>query len=206
MAFRHAARQTNLQLQGRKLLIAEMYDNIESFKVKLTLWRKQLIAGNLLCFSKLESLEKVKSASLRVYTDITSISGLLRQFELRFKDFRAIESRYLFSTHFSVYAECITEQLQMELVELYCDIMLEQKYKDICIPDFYRFLLIERFPCPHSTAMMMAMLISTYMCKQFCCFIKHTKVSLHTKLTEEHLQATLSGRISGYYTKYRCTG
>lgn len=57
VACRHAAHQTNLQLQGRKLLIAEMYGNIESFKVKPTLWRKQLSTGNLLCFSKLESSE-----------------------------------------------------------------------------------------------------------------------------------------------------
>lgn len=59
VALGHVARQVNLQLQGRKQLVADIYDNIESFKVKLMLWRKQLVAGNLPCFSVLESLEKV---------------------------------------------------------------------------------------------------------------------------------------------------
>lgn len=40
----------------------------------------------------------------------------------------------------------VTDDLQMELVELQCDTILKQKYADVGIPDFYQYISEERFP------------------------------------------------------------
>ena len=66
-----------------------MHDCVKSFKVKLTLWEKQLTVGNLAHFSTLNSLEKVEITFLKEYANI--ISDLHKQFENRFKDFEALE-------------------------------------------------------------------------------------------------------------------
>lgn len=44
----------SLKLHGRKRVITQMYDNEKSFKVKITLWGKQLTAGNLSLFQHLQ--------------------------------------------------------------------------------------------------------------------------------------------------------
>lgn len=105
---------------------------------------------------------------------------------------KAIESHnQLFSNPFSVGSECTPEQLQEELAELQYDSMSKLKYKDIGIPDFYRFLSRERFSHVHSAvAAKMAMFGSTYMIQRVFSFVKLNKSSLSTKPYEEqHLQA-----------------
>lgn len=181
----------NLKLQGRKQVITQMYDSVKSFKVKLTLWGKQLTAGNLVHFSTLNSLGKVEPKSLKEYAEI--ISNLHKQFDVRFKDFKALEPHFqLFSTPFAVEIDNVAEEMQMELVELQCDTILKQKYTDVGIPEFYRFLSQERFPMLFSaSARIMAMFGSTYICEQFFSSMKINKSVLRSRLTDEHLQATL---------------
>ncbi|KAG6926162.1 GTF2I repeat domain containing 2 [Chelydra serpentina] len=104
----------NLKLQGRKQVITQMYDHVKSFKVKLTLWGKQLTAGNLVHFSTLSSLGKVEHKSWKEYADI--ISNLHKQF-VQFKDFKALEPHFqLFSTPFAVEIDNVAEEMQMESV------------------------------------------------------------------------------------------
>jgi len=43
----------------------------------------------------------------------------------------------LFATPFDVDAESVSEELQMEVLNLKCD---KQKYTDMGVPDFYNFL------------------------------------------------------------------
>uniref|UniRef100_A0A8C3IDC5 Uncharacterized protein n=1 Tax=Chrysemys picta bellii TaxID=8478 RepID=A0A8C3IDC5_CHRPI len=181
----------NLKLQGRKQVITQMYDSIKSFKVKLTLWGKQLTAGNLVHFSTLNSLRKVEPKSLKEYAEI--ISNLHKQFDVRFKDLKAFEPHFqLFSTPFAVEIDNVAEEMQMELVELQCDTILKQKYTDVGIPEFYRFLSQERFPMLFfASARIMAMFGSTYICEQFFSSMKINKSGLRSRLTDEHLQATL---------------
>ncbi|CAM4567714.1 unnamed protein product [Caretta caretta] len=151
----------NLKLQSRKQVITQMYDSVKSFKVKLTFWGKQLTAGNLVHFSTLNSLGKVEPKSLKEYADI--ISNLHKQFDVWFKDFNALEPHFqLFSTPFAVEIDNVAEEMQMDLVELQCDTILKQKYTDVGIPEFYRFLSQEGFPTLFSASVrIMAMFGST---------------------------------------------
>lgn len=181
----------NLKLQGKKQIITQMYDNVKSFKVKLRLWMKQVGEGNLVHFPTLNSLQKVEPKCLKEYRDL--LSNLLQQFDVRFEDFKILEPQFqLFSTPFAVEVDNVAEELQMELVELQCDTILKQKYVELGIPEFYTFLPRDRFPRLHSaTARILAMFGSTYVCEQFFSSMKINKSVLRSRLTDEHLQATL---------------
>jgi len=65
----------------------------------------------------------------------------------KFCEFRAIGPQFsLFSTQFTVDAESVPVELQMEVVDFQCDTILKQKYTEIGIPDFYKFLSRAHFP------------------------------------------------------------
>ena len=105
----------------------------------------------------------------------------------------------------------------MELMELQCDSILKQKYAEVGIPEFYTFLSRERFPRLLAAAAariiamfgriiamfamfariiamfarIIAMFGSTYVREQFFSSMKVNKSVLRSRLTDEHLQATL---------------
>ena len=97
------------------------------------------------------------------------MSDLLQQFDVRFADFEVLEPRFqLFSTSFAVKVDTVTEELQMELVELQCDTIQKQKYADVEISEFYTFLSRERFPkLLSAAARIIAMFGSTYVSNFF---------------------------------------
>ena len=189
----HHLNKLNLKLQGKKQIITQMYDHVKLFKVKLRLWIKQLGKGNLAHFSTLKSLRKVEAECLKEYTNL--LSNLLQQFDVRFADFEVLEPQFrLFSMPFAVKIDTVAEELQMELVELQCDTVLKQKYAEVEIPEFYTFLSRERFPkLLSAAARIIAMFGSTYVCEQFFSSMKVNKTVLRSRLTDEHLQATLIG-------------
>ena len=65
---------------------------------------------------------------------------VLQEFERRFQEFRAC------TTPFAVVVDDVSEELQMELLDLQCDTVLKQKYMDVGVSHFYKFLLREKFP------------------------------------------------------------
>jgi len=80
----------------------------------------------------------------------------------------------------------------MELLDAQCDTFLEQKYTDVGVPDFYKFVPREKFPklvC--AAARILAMFGGTYVCEQFFSTMKINKTALQSRLTDEHIRATL---------------
>jgi hypothetical protein len=60
------------------------------------------------------------------------------------------------------------ENLQVELINLYCDTNLNQKFSETELQDFYSYLSKEIFPLLGSFGLrMIAMFGSTYVCGQF---------------------------------------
>ena len=57
-----------------------------------------------------------------------------------FKSSKILNQFALFATPFAVDAESVSEEVQMELLNLQCDIVLRQKYTDVGVPGFYTFL------------------------------------------------------------------
>jgi len=178
------------QLQGSKQLITVMFDRIKSFRCKLTLWATQLADGNLAHFSFLQSIT-VEPERLKDYVDI--LSRLLEDFEHRCQQFTALEPQFfLLATPFAVDVKNVPEEVQTELLDLQCDTVLKQKYADVGVPDFYQFLPRQKFPnlfC--AAARILAMFRSTYVCEQFFSRMKINKTALRSRLTDEHLRATL---------------
>jgi len=180
-----------LRLQGSKQVITVMYDSVNSFKCKLSLWAKQLQSGNLSHFSALQSLAQVEPERVKYYSAF--VSQLLDEFDRRFYEFQAMEPQFsLFSTPFPVDVESVSVELPMELVELQCDTILKQKCTEIGIPDFYTYLSRIRFPkLLAAAASIMAMFGTTYVCEQFFSSMKLNESALRSRLTDEHLRATL---------------
>ena len=168
-----------------------MYDSIKSFKCKLSLWVKQLTADNVAHFSSLHSLSRVESQRLKDYSDI--LSRLLKEFERRLEEFRVLAPQFsLFATPFAVEVDDVSEEVQMEVLDLQCDTVLKQKYTHVGVPDFYKFLPREKFPkLVSDAARHMAMFGSTYVCEQFFSSMKINKSVLRSRLTDKHLRATL---------------
>ena len=80
----------------------------------------------------------------------------------------------------------------MELLNLQCDTVYKQKYKDVGVPEFYAFLSREKYPkLVSATAEIMAMFGSSYVCEQFFSSMKSNKFASRSRLTDEHLHATL---------------
>ena len=80
----------------------------------------------------------------------------------------------------------------MELAKLLCDTILKQKYADKGIPKFYLFFSRERFSGLYSaSARIIAMFASAYVCEQFFSSMRFNKSALRSRVTDEHLQATL---------------
>jgi len=168
----------NLQLQGQKQVITLMYNCIKSFKCKLSLWAKQLAAGNLAHLSSLQVVSEVEAQRLKDNEDV--VSELLAEFDRRFQEFKDLEPQFaLFATPFAVDAESISEEVQMELLNLQCDTVLKQKYTDVGVPEFHTFLSREKYPkLVSAAAEIMAMFGSTYVCEQFFSSMKINKSAL----------------------------
>jgi len=80
----------------------------------------------------------------------------------------------------------------MEVLDLQCDTILKQKYTDVGVPDFYKFLSGEKYTkLVSAAAEIMAMFDSTYVCEQFFSAMKINKSALRSRLTDKHLHATL---------------
>ncbi|XP_073521227.1 general transcription factor II-I repeat domain-containing protein 2-like [Phyllobates terribilis] len=111
----------------------------------------------------MQSLVRAEPERLNYSSNI--ISQLLQEFDRRFHGFQDLEAEFtLFATPFAVDIACVSEDLQMEIVDLQCDAVLKQKYMDIAVPDRYRFVAREKFPnLLKAAARIMAMFGSTYM-------------------------------------------
>ena len=74
----------------------------------------------------------------------------------------------LFSTPFTVYVECVSEDLQIELLELQSDSLLKEKYTEVVVLEFYKFLAGEKYPLLFDSSLKILVLFgSTYVCEQF---------------------------------------
>jgi len=95
--------------------------------------------GNVDHFSSLQVVgpSEVKPRCLKDYADV--ISGLLAEFDGCFQKFSNLKPQFaLFATWFDVDAESISEEVQLEVLDLKCD-KQKQKYTDVGVPDFCKF-------------------------------------------------------------------
>ena len=184
----------NLKLQGKNKLITQLYDDIKCFITKLSLWKTQLSRENLVHFPNCKELKNQANAeSVLTFAKYESHLELLsKEFQERFSDFSSFEYHFaLFSAPFNFNVVKAEENLQMELLEMQSDSTLKAKYLEVGIPGFYSYLPEKFTNFRKFSTRIMAMFGSTYVCEQLFSFMKLTKTSQRTRLTDEHLSSLM---------------
>ncbi|XP_044220325.1 general transcription factor II-I repeat domain-containing protein 2B-like [Thunnus albacares] len=155
----------NLQLRAKDQIISQLSDRVRAFKQKLLLLSRHLSAGNLAHFP---SLREVGLMEENVPKYMNILSNLVLEFDRRFEDFRHNATVFeLFAEPFSVNVNTVSEELQMELIELQSDSQLQNKFTAVPLLDFYRCVPADRYAkiCKHAQVML-SLFGSTYLCEQ----------------------------------------
>ena len=181
--------ELNARLQGKGQLISKMFDHVNAFQVKLRLWESQFKVKNYVHFPTI-SMHKVTDTEKYVKL----ISYLREEFNNRFQDFRKNNSYFsLFSSPFTANIDSVTENLQMECIDMQCDSLLKEKFGQVSLLDFYRsYVPKDKYPGIYNHSLLMASLFgSTYICEQVFSRMKNIKCKSRTRITDDNLQSSL---------------
>ena len=181
--------ELNARLQGKGQLISMMFDHVNAFQVKLRLWESQFKVKNYVHFPTI-SMHKVTDTEKYVKL----ISYLREEFNNRFQDFRKNNSYFsLFSSPFTANIDSVTENLQMECIDMQCDSLLKEKFGQVSLLDFYRsYVPKDKYPGIYNHSLLMASLFgSTYICEQVFSRMKNIKCKSRTRITDDNLQSSL---------------
>ncbi|KII62944.1 General transcription factor II-I repeat domain-containing protein 2B [Thelohanellus kitauei] len=131
--------ELNIKLQKQGQLVHQLHGHVKAFTNKLRLLEKQFRAKNCIHFP-----------SLATYTYIpfdcygNELKSLIDKFDMRFIDFQNKDLAFtIFSRQKDVDINCVPEQLQMELIERQADLVIQSKFNNIDLIDFYKFCLTE---------------------------------------------------------------
>ncbi|XP_077968860.1 general transcription factor II-I repeat domain-containing protein 2A-like [Styela clava] len=185
--------ELNCKLQSKKLFVHNMHSLVKSFITKLQFLSRQLQNNNLAHFPTLNTAT-TSANDFQKYS--TMLDALHAEFLRRFEDFRLIENKMsMVSSPFTSNVENIPSDAQLELIDLQCDTLLQEKFKSSEILDFYSSLNKKSFPNIRRHAQKMLVLFgSTYICEQTFSVMNFTKSKFRSSLTDEHLSDLL--RIS----------
>nr|XP_039258495.1 general transcription factor II-I repeat domain-containing protein 2A-like [Styela clava] len=185
--------ELNYKLQSKKLFVHNMHSLVKSFITKLQFLSRQLQNNNLAHFPTLNTAT-TSANDFQKYS--TMLDALHAEFLRRFEDFRLIENKMsMVSSPFTSNVENIPSDAQLELIDLQCDTLLQEKFKSSEILDFYSSLNKKSFPNIRRHAQKMLVLFgSTYICEQTFSVMNFTKSKFRSSLTDEHLSDLL--RIS----------
>ena len=130
------------------------------------------------------------------YLDI--LSNLVVEFDNRFKDFQENATAFeLFAQPFSVPVDAVSEELQMELLELQADSDLHSKFRELTLQDFYRHVPAHRYAKIRKHAQVKLSLFgSTYVCEQAFSLLNLNKCKLRNALSDPHLSDILTLSVS----------
>ncbi|KAJ3582236.1 hypothetical protein NHX12_015717 [Muraenolepis orangiensis] len=101
------------------------------------------MVGNLAHFPSLREVGLMEEDTPK-YLDI--LNNLEVEFDHRFEDFRGNTTAFeLFAQPFSVNVDAVSEELQMELLELQSDSDLHSRFRELSLQDFYRSIPAHRY-------------------------------------------------------------
>ena len=181
-------------LQGPEAVLSQLYSQIKAFEARLQLVKRHLLEAipNTAHFSALQEImtrfpQSNVSAQTRRYA--LDISSLAEEFKARFQDFAAIKKEItLFSSPFSVDTDDVPNHLQLELIELQCDIESRNRHQQLSLANFYRQLDKDRFRESQVFAKnMLSLFGSTYLCEKTFSVMNINKNRGRAWLTDSHL-------------------
>lgn len=199
----------NIKMQGKDMIVNEFYTHIKAFMTKLSLWRDQLKSNNLVNFPNL----LVRSITChKKYADI--IENLSLEFKERFSDFIAKEDIIrIFTAPFAIEIRTVSQELQMEMIELQSSSDLRDAFKDNTILEFYKkYICPNKFPnIMQHACRVLSLFASTYTCEQFFSLMKLTKTKNRSCLKDDRLKNSLilastniQPNISKMIDKHQC--
>ena len=171
-----------------------MIASVDAFTNKLRLLKRQLAREDITHFPCLKYLGK-DCQSAHEY--IPSIDRLIEQFTERFVDFRRYQSEFdLISNPIIFDIDTASANLQLELLSLQSDPIIKADFQtQISKRDlftFYKTLPREHYPNLRRRAQrMFSFFGSTYICEQTFSLLKLTKSKVRSRLTDEHVAASL---------------
>ncbi|XP_030834459.1 general transcription factor II-I repeat domain-containing protein 2-like [Strongylocentrotus purpuratus] len=184
----------NLELQGKAKNILDMIASVNAFTNKLKLLKRQLAHED---FSHFHSLKSLGNERRSVQDYVASIDRLIEQFTDRFADFRRHQSDFdLVSNPLGFDVDAAPNCVQLELLSLQSDQFIKTDFqcqvRNRDLLPFLRELPREQFPNIRRHAKIIFSLFgSTYLCEQTFSLMKLTKSKLRSRLTDEHLEASL---------------
>lgn len=187
--------QLNISLQGKDNLIIDTFNHIKAFQKKLLLFESQLKSNNAHHFPLLKEFKKSKCNNYIKYAK--EIRKLTAAFESRFSNLELDKYNKIFeiySSPFHVEIESAPEYLQMELVDLQCNIELKHIFETSESKiDFYNtYVTKEKFSNLRNLAQKVVSAFgSTYTCESFFSKMKLTKHRTRSNITDANLQHQL---------------
>ncbi|XP_076041961.1 general transcription factor II-I repeat domain-containing protein 2-like [Oratosquilla oratoria] len=174
-------------LQGKDILVTDMYAHITAFEVKVRLWEAQLASGQFVHFPR---LAVCAPDNVDLDTCVSVVTSLREEFAFRFAGVRVLDADFkLFTAPFDFPVEDAPAPLQMELVELQCKDEIKAKFRTSSPLSFFRDIVLPSNNFQKSIAhvhRIVAMFGSTYCCEQLISKMKYTKSHLRSQLSDRH--------------------
>ena len=173
-------------LQGHKKVVTQYFESIHAFKLKLTLWKTQLSDGDPAHFPCLKDMvATADNVDMSWYKD--KIMGLLRKFEQWFQIFGELETDFtFFCSPFTVNISDLPVNIQLEIIDLQCDLDLENKFTMVGLNTFYQYLLPWYPQLTAIAAKVLCMFGTTYLCEQVFSVMSINKTKC-SRFTHKHL-------------------
>ncbi|GFY76828.1 general transcription factor II-I repeat domain-containing protein 2B [Trichonephila inaurata madagascariensis] len=185
--------ELNLRLQGENRLLPDLYTNIKSFRQKIILFQSQLRKKCFTHFKTCEIFSHTTKTEFPVNFAIETLSALKINFDTRFSDFDVIANEIkLFQNPFDSDIETLAPEVQMEIIDLQCSVMIKNKYQNSYLLEFYKSLPLVQFDNLHKFARgLFSVFGTTYLCEKTFSKMKYTKNVYRSQLTDEHLKSLL---------------
>ncbi|XP_076054448.1 general transcription factor II-I repeat domain-containing protein 2-like [Oratosquilla oratoria] len=130
----------NMRLQGKDILVTDMYAHITAYEVKLRLWEAQLASGQFVHFPHLAACAP---DNVDLDTCVSVVTSLHEGFASRFAGVRVLAADFkLFTAPFDFPVEDAPASLQMELVERQCNDEMKAKFHTSSPLSFFRDIVL----------------------------------------------------------------
>jgi len=188
----------NLKMQGENNLVCDLFDHIKAFKAKLILLDGHVKSCNFAHLPCCAELEKESEAEFPSSFANSVISDLKQQFQKRFADFDAHANEIrMFQNPFDCDVTDVPNYMQMDIIDLQENGHIKDKYKELSLIDFYRYLKPEEFPnLKEFACRYISIFGTTYVCEQTFSKMHYIKSKHRANLSDEHLRSLLLISVS----------
>ena len=191
----------NTNLQRRNQLVTDMVDCVCSFRQKIGLFKTDFMKGVSKHFPSITELLSLNTNISSMDCYVQHLNTVEQNFAERFQDFKIFKMEadfQLFRDPFAAVVENYEDpDLQLELIDVKNNSFLKAKFKEVSLVEFYSFVNCATYPLLFQRSANIASLFgSTYLCEQTFSVMTCTKSKHRSRLTDEHLDASVRLAVS----------